>query len=103
MKRCIAGLLALLLAACSEPQNPPAPDPDIADPELQLPAGEPLVDDFHELRSRWLELERPALTRPEHEPLPDVVASHPSAIPSAPAEPQDCSPAVAFIIDDVVH
>lgn len=103
MKRCIAGLLALLLAACSEPQDPPAPDPDIADPELQLPAGEPLVDDFHELRSRWLELERPALTRPEHEPLPDVVASPPPATPTAPAEPQDSTPAVAIIIDDVGH
>src|SRR5690606_37245587 len=101
MKRCIAGLLALSLAACSEPQDPPAPDPDIAEPELQLPAGEPVADDFHELRSRWLELERPALTPPEPEPLPEVTET-PLPAPE-PAEPQDSTPAVAIIIADLGH
>src|SRR5690606_17807603 len=71
--------------------------------ELQLPAAELVVDDFHELRSRWLELERPALTRPEHEPLPDVVASPPPATPTAPPEPPGRTPAGTINIDDVGH
>src|SRR5690606_41317024 len=90
-------------AACSDPQDPPAPDPDIADPELHLPAGEPLVDDIPELRSRWLELERPALTRPEPEPLPVVVASPPPATPTTPAEQHGRTPAVAIFLDDDGH
>ena len=105
----IAGLLALLLAACSEPDSPAVDSSESAEATTQLVVGEADSAYYDELRARWLELEHAARVEAERalepepppqrlpEPLPVEPATSP--VPDSSA----VTPAIAIIIDDVGH
>ena len=106
MSRWLSVLLALVLAACSEPQPPIAEDKraaaDTPEQVAERRADEAYKD---ELRARWLALEQArrdlseqieqleqAVAEPDVEPLPTPAAALPTG-----------NPVIAIVIDDIGH
>lgn len=105
MSRWLIALLAVLLAACSEPApEPPAPDTAQITTETLEQTVERWANEAYrdQLRVRWLELEHALYSQPE--PVPEAQPVEP---PTADVEPRPGpvadSPAIAIIIDDVGH
>lgn len=113
MKPWLIVLLALVLAACSEPDAPTAAREPVSDEAVDEPAVRQAAD-VHpdELRARWLELEhaRHRAAAPEPVPVPELsvqadepAATKPSAEPAPASDDPAERPAIAILIDDVGH
>ncbi len=94
MRLAVVGLLALLLAACGEPEpsDPPAA-PELVEqiPEElpQMPRRVPADPEGDRLRAQWMQIEHAGWASPVEQTAPPPVSSS--------------SPKLAIIIDDVGH
>lgn len=119
MSRWLIALLALMLAACSEPELPEKPAPGVAEIEQvavhNQPAREPAAEHRaeaeeayrDELRARWQALEQTRRDLSEQlEQLeqaakaPDLT---PEPLPAPTPAPSSGNPVIAIVIDDVGH
>lgn len=103
----MAGLLTLVLAGCDAPdtaQPTTNQEPPIAEPvavETDAVAGD--AAHYHELRARWLELERAAAVKTESEVLSEPSVEIIEQQPVPPVLMAGTIPALGIIIDDVGH
>lgn len=106
MRTWIAGLLALLLAACSEPDSPAVDSGESGEASTPVVVDEADSAYYDQLRARWLELEHAdrAAAAQTLEPEPEILSQPlPESAPITPVIDAAAIPAIAIIIDDVGH
>ncbi len=106
MRTWIAGLLALLLAACSEPDSPAVDSGESGEASTPVVVDEADSAYYDQLRARWLELEHAdrAAAAQTLEPEPEILSQPlPEPAPITPVIDAAATPAIAIIIDDVGH
>lgn len=106
MKVWIVGLLALLLAACSEPDSPAVDSGESGEASTPVVVDEADSAYYDQLRARWLELEHAdrAAAAQTLEPEPEILSQPlPESAPITPVIDAAAIPAIAIIIDDVGH
>lgn len=103
MIRLVLGLLALTLAACSEPAPEPASNDELIEPPGEWVAAppsavRPATPEADRLRVEWMRIEHAGWAAPAHQP--DRLAQ---TEPIEPAADEAKVPALGIIIDDLGH